>query len=191
MPLGFIYGAHILFWLPAAIRMASDRLRPPAQTDAPAVQAPQAAPGAQAALWAHMVGFFFLYFGIGRGVFGGGQPGLPWVGAALIGLGLGLFAWALWTFRSWRLLAKLDEGHQLCTNGPFAVVRHPIYAAIDLLAIGTAIWLPLPEIVLGAVLIAVVSDVRARLEERLLVAAFGAAYTAQMARVRRFVPGIY
>ncbi len=48
--------------------------------------------------------------------------------------------WALDYFRSWRFRAKLDEGHQLATGGPFRLLRHPIYMGLNLLALGSAFW---------------------------------------------------
>jgi hypothetical protein len=80
---------------------------------------------------------------------------------------------ALVFFRSWRFHAKLDEGHQLATGGPFRLVRHPIYAGLNLLALGSAIWAPSPIIWAGFALIAIGSDLRARSEEKLLERAFG------------------
>jgi protein-S-isoprenylcysteine O-methyltransferase Ste14 len=191
-PPGLVYAAHGVFWSPMLVRVIADRLHAaPVSPDGPVAAAPQAAPGAKAALWGHMAAFGFLYFGVGHAVFGGGTPSWPLPGLALVLLGAALFAWSLWVFRSWRLLAKLDEGHQLCTDGPFGLVRHPIYTALDLLGIGTALWVPNPFVIIGAVLLVVFSDVRARLEERLLVGAFGAAYSTYMARSRRFVPFVY
>ena len=188
MPPVAIYAAHALFWSPAALRIIAGKR---GDTAGPSTDRVHSARGARAALWAHCVGFFLLYFGIGRAAFGGGSSFLPGAGLAIIALGTALFALTLWVFRSWRLLTKLDEGHQLYTAGPFRLVRHPIYTALDLLALGSALWIPLPEVIAGAALIALVSDVRARLEEGLLLEAFGAEYAAYKARTRRFLPWVY
>jgi protein-S-isoprenylcysteine O-methyltransferase Ste14 len=37
---------------------------------------------------------------------------------------------------------KIEPGHQLATNGPFRLVRHPIYLGVDLMVLGTALWIP-------------------------------------------------
>ena len=62
------------------------------------------------------------------------------IGAAAILIGGVLFASAYATFRWWRLLPEVEAGHRLCTSGPYRLVRHPMYVALDLLGIGTAVW---------------------------------------------------
>ena len=99
--------------------------------------------------------------------------------------------WTFWVFESWRLRAKIESDHQLTTDGPFRHVRHPIYLAIDLLALGSAIWAPLLFTFLGLALIAIAGDLRARAEEKVLLTAFGDRYREYMKRTYRFIPGIY
>ena len=99
--------------------------------------------------------------------------------------------WALVYFRSWRFRATLDNGHQLATAGPFRILRHPIYMGLNLLALGTALWVPTAIVWTAFVLMAIGSDLRARAEEILLKQAFDPAYGEYCARTRRFVPGIY
>jgi protein-S-isoprenylcysteine O-methyltransferase Ste14 len=62
---------------------------------------------------------------------------------------------------------------------------------LNLLALGTAIWVPTTLVWAGFILMAVGSDLRARAEEPLLVGAFGHTYREYMARTRRFIPGVY
>ncbi|HYL05466.1 MAG TPA: isoprenylcysteine carboxylmethyltransferase family protein, partial [Thermoanaerobaculia bacterium] len=112
-------------------------------------------------------------------------------GAILMLAAAALAAWALAVFRSWRLAARIERGHELCTGGPFRWVRHPIYLAMDLLALGSWLWAPTATAGLGAVLVALAGDLRARTEERLLHDTYGQAYDTYLRRARRFVPGIY
>ena len=54
-------------------------------------------------------------------------------------LALGL---ALWTFKHNRLgnfniIPDIKEGCQLITSGPYAYIRHPMYSAVLLFALGT------------------------------------------------------
>ena len=102
-----------------------------------------------------------------------------------------LAGWALAVFRSWRLRASLDPGHELCTAGPFRLIRNPIYLAMDLLALGSWLWMPTALVALGALLVALGGDLRARGEERLLLEVFGQRYAEYRRRVRRFLPGVY
>jgi protein-S-isoprenylcysteine O-methyltransferase Ste14 len=94
--------------------------------------------------------------------------------------------------KEWSLTARLVEGHQLATSGPYALVRHPIYSGMlgMLLATGLAIshWLAL----LAALIIFFVgTTIRVRSEEKLLREAFGEKFESYARRVRAIVPGLY
>ena len=153
------------------------------------------APFSRALLAVHMLAFAVMYLGMANAVFPrrvpNWFPGQRVVGSMVIASGALLATWALVHFRSWRFRAKLEEGHQLATGGPFRIVRHPIYMGLNLLALGTAVWVPTVLVWVGLVLMAVGSDLRARAEEALLERAFGDSYRKYIARTRRFVPGIY
>ena len=113
------------------------------------------------------------------------------IGAVII-LSADTFMW--WSFmalQSWRLLPTVEAGHELCTTGPYGFVRHPIYLAVDLLGIGSAIWAATPVAGLAAILLVIGGDLRARAEEKVLVEAFRDRYRSYMLRVRRTLPGIY
>ena len=62
---------------------------------------------------------------------------------------------------------------------------------LNLLALGSAIWVPTSVVWAAFVLMAIGSDLRARAEESLLIQVFGSSYREYYARTRRFVPGIY
>lgn len=193
-----IYLVHTAFWGAFGATQLFLRLRDPARTavsEAPATEIETIAPHSRALLILHSVGFGAMYFGIGQGVFGNRVPawfsGQRIVGSVVMMIGAAMMSWALIWFRSWRFRAKLDAGHQLATGGPFRWVRHPIYLGLDLLALGTAIWIPSPACWVGLVLMVLGSDLRGRAEERLLTDAFGSAYSTYAARTARFLPGIY
>ena len=94
-------------------------------------------------------------------------------------------------FRSWRLQAALTAEHQLCTEGPFRLVRHPIYTGMMLLTLGTFLLAPNTLTLLGIAANFLAGDSRARAEERLLTGVFGDRYVAYMSRTKRFIPGVY
>ena len=73
-------------------------------------------------------------------------------------------------------------GQQLRTEGVYAVVRHPIYGALILLALGVAL-LTSPWTLIPALALAVVLDLKRRVEEEFLAATF-----ADYADYRRAVP---
>lgn len=113
--------------------------------------------------------------------------------ALLVGGALAVFVWSAATMgRQWSLVARTRSDHVLVTSGPFAHVRHPIYAALALVLAGMALalghgprWLP------AFAVYAFGTALRVRIEERLLAAAFGADHGAYAARVKRFVPGLF
>jgi protein-S-isoprenylcysteine O-methyltransferase Ste14 len=118
-------------------------------------------------------------------------PAVLLVGAGLLLAAIGLGGYAYWTLAGSHA-ARSDPRPEatLVTTGPYAWLRHPIYAAWIVGSTGY-------ELVLGSVLGLVVAvglalfyDRRARHEERLLVAAYPA-YPAYRTRVARFLPGIY
>jgi protein-S-isoprenylcysteine O-methyltransferase Ste14 len=92
--------------------------------------------------------------------------------------------------KQWSYEARVIEGHELVTSGPYAWVRHPIYTAMlgKLLASNFAFgaWLGLP--IAGTILV-VGTLIRIGAEEKLLRATFGAAYDEYARRVPAFVPG--
>jgi protein-S-isoprenylcysteine O-methyltransferase Ste14 len=194
-----IYVVHGCFWGTFAITRLVLRSRDgkagAAPTAAVAAQGEQTAPFSRVLVAFHMLAFGLMYFGLANAVLPNRVPewfiGQRVVGAAVIAVGAALAAWALAYFRSWRFRAKLDEGHQLATGGPFALLRHPIYMALNLLALGTALWAPTVITWSAVALMALGSDLRARAEERLLEQSFGAVYRDYRARTRRFIPGLY
>jgi protein-S-isoprenylcysteine O-methyltransferase Ste14 len=133
--------------------------------------------------------------GIGAAAFGTHVavlfPGQPLAGGVVIALGALLCGWAVLYFRSWRFRAALEVGHELATGGPFRFLRHPIYMSLNLLALGSALWLPAPILWVAVVLMIAGSELRARAEDSLLRRSFGDAYVSYCKRTARFVPGVY
>jgi len=111
---------------------------------------------------------------------------------ALIGGSMWMVVAAVRTLgRQWSLAARVIDGHELITAGPYRLVRHPIYSGMlgMLVATGIAVtrwwWLPI-----GVALYVAGTLIRTRAEERLLRGQFGAAYDAYAARVSALVPFI-
>jgi protein-S-isoprenylcysteine O-methyltransferase Ste14 len=136
---------------------------------------------------------FSLCFAVERPL--GRAPGavesiLCWLGVAL--------AWAsAWlTIQSvrvlgheWSLEARLLQGHRLVTQGPYRHVRHPIYAAMLGLLVGTGLNVTLwPALVGGVTLYLVGTHLRTRVEEGLLLQQFGDEYARYAAQVPALLP---
>ena len=91
--------------------------------------------------------------------------------------------------KQWSLAARVLEGHKLVTEGPYNVVRNPIYTGMFgmLLATGLAVshWLGLS---MAIVVFAIGTSIRVRSEEKLLREAFGAEFDDYARRVPAVVP---
>jgi len=125
----------------------------------------------------------------------GGKGLWPLAAVAFLSLALAVGAIALVVAakkhlgRQWALAARVVEGHKLVTDGPFAVVRHPIYLAMGLLllspVIGFSSWLGAG---LSIALFAAGTVLRIRAEEDVLAQAFGREYAEYRERVPAFLP---
>jgi len=196
----FIYGVHTVFWWAFVISRWIVK-RSAGKSATPAAPPTSSSGDARTARWSrallvfHSTAFGTMYFGIGYAVLRGRVPfwfaGQRIVGTGVIVIGAALVAWAVLHFRSWRFRAALSEAHQLATGGPFSLLRHPIYMGLDLLALGSAIWVPTPTLWIAVLLMAIGSDLRARAEERILEEAFGDSYRGYCRRTPRFLPYVY
>jgi len=198
-----IYGVHGMFWTSFGVTLLILRViygrdreaaAPEART-APTTEATHTARHSRALLAFHSIAFAVMYFGIALAVFGRRVPvsfdGQRGLGTLVIAIGAALMVFTMIHFRSWRFRATLDRGHQLATGGTFRLLRHPIYMSLNLLALGSAIWIPSVPLWISVVLMAVGSDLRGRAEERILEDAFGETYRAYCRGTSRFVPYVY
>ena len=126
-----------------------------------------------------------------------GSSGMEWGLAALTVAIAVVSVWLVnWAARrlgkQWALAARLVEGHTLIQDGPYRLVRNPIYTGMFgmLLATGLAAgrWIPL---LVAMVLFAVGTYIRIRTEERLLRQAFGSEFEEYARKVPALIPGVY
>jgi protein-S-isoprenylcysteine O-methyltransferase Ste14 len=87
-------------------------------------------------------------------------------------------------------LPKPSASATLVDHGLYGSVRHPIYAALVLVAVGWSIATLSPLALALTGLLAVVLDLKSRREEVWLRERFPG-YAAYAARTSRFIPGIY
>ena len=103
--------------------------------------------------------------------------------------GLALAIWARVTLgRDWSVNVTLKEGHELVTSGPYASIRHPIYTAVILLAIGLFLLVESLGAAIGVAVFALGCWIKLRQEEALMTGQFPDSYPAYMARTRRLIP---
>jgi protein-S-isoprenylcysteine O-methyltransferase Ste14 len=94
--------------------------------------------------------------------------------------------------RQWALMARVIEGHELISQGPYAVVRNPIYLAMLGMSLATGLVVSRWEALVGAtVVFAVGTAIRIRAEENLLREAFGAKFDDYARRVPAFLPRLW
>jgi protein-S-isoprenylcysteine O-methyltransferase Ste14 len=195
----FLYTVHSAFWMAFVLTLFILRRRDKdagrASGAARAAQPEKTAPFSRALVAFHGCAFGLMYFGMGAAIIPGQVPfwfrGQRVAGTLAIAAGAALVVWALVHFRSWRFRAKLDSVHQLATEGPFRFLRHPIYMGLNLLALGSALWVPTAALWVAFLLMTIGGDLRARAEEKLLEQVFGSRYREYQAQTPRFVPGVY
>ncbi|MFC7476169.1 methyltransferase family protein [Dankookia sp. GCM10030260] len=139
----------------------------------------------------------FWLFGMGRDAAGHGFAGLPgWLQVLGALLFLGGYAMTAWTFAansfaSPAVRMQPERGHHVIDTGPYAHVRHPMYAGALLLFLGMPLLLGSPLGLLGFPIGAAVLALRTRWEEAALRAGLPG-YDDYTHRVRcRFVPGLW
>ena len=104
-------------------------------------------------------------------------------------------AFAIWSRRSlrnnWSGQVAIIEDQQFIRGGPYAIVRHPIYAGMLLALLGTALVSSTVGGLLGLVLAILSLWQKAYLEEQFLMVEFGEQYAAYQRQVKFLIPFIY
>ncbi len=114
-------------------------------------------------------------------------------GIVCLAVGLWLFARShahLGT--NWSITLELREKHQLVTQGIYRHIRHPMYLALLVYALGQA--LVLPNWIAGpsyGVAMVVLVAFRLGAEERMMLEEFGRDYETYVRRTKRLVPGVW
>jgi protein-S-isoprenylcysteine O-methyltransferase Ste14 len=117
------------------------------------------------------------------------EDALVLAGAALVFLGAGLALSARLRLGRWFTgTLGVKVGHELVSDGPYAVTRHPMYTGMLTMVLGAAlVWNSVLTLTLALLLI-VPFVIQARIEEPLLEAHFGEAYREYRRRVPRMLP---
>lgn len=114
---------------------------------------------------------------------------LDWVGVALSFAGCLIAIWARLTLgRNWSAQVSLKTGHELVRSGPYAYIRHPIYAGLLLAVVGTAIVLGEWRGIAAITLIAIAHGLKARIEEQFLISQFGEEYAHYREKTGFLIP---
>ncbi|WP_405866026.1 methyltransferase family protein [Streptomyces sp. NBC_00005] len=117
------------------------------------------------------------------------QPELALLGGLLVVASTALLLWARWVLGTmWASVPLLQEHHELRTDGPYRLVRHPIYTGLlglaigGMLACGFGVWTAIVAVAIPWLLR------RVRIEDGLMAGQFGSSYDAYRARVPALLP---
>lgn len=118
-----------------------------------------------------LLGYFVVYWVAGKTC----DTSSPIDAIAVVGAGVyllsgALTAWALGENRYAEAVSRVQEerGQRVCSTGPYAFVRHPMYAAIIMWCIAVVMVLPSVWVGLVAFAVAAVIVVRTALEDEML-----------------------
>ena len=120
------------------------------------------------------------------------EHGVHAAGVALFAAGLvATFGAQVAMGASWRIGVEESERTDLVSDGPFAIVRNPIYSAMLPAVAGLVLVAPSVPALAGWVLLLLALELQVRVvEEPHLLRTHGDLYAGYAARVGRFVPGV-
>ncbi|HTP12132.1 MAG TPA: isoprenylcysteine carboxylmethyltransferase family protein [Bacteroidota bacterium] len=91
--------------------------------------------------------------------------------------------------KQWSMAARLVEGHDLVTDGPYELVRHPIYTGMLGMMLATGVAISHWYVVVVALFFGWAgTTIRIRSEEQLLRKNFGASFDEYARRVPALIP---
>ena len=168
--------------------LLAERLRPMMQKDQPAADKKfMLAFGVVALIW-------FLAIGLDQRYHASEVPlALQALGWTMLVLSTGFIMWVMRenSFAAPVVKLQTERGHRVVSTGPYAWVRHPMYSGTVLFFVGAPLLLGSWWGVAMSPLFIVLFAIRARIEERALLAGLPG-YADYMARVRyRLVPGLW
>lgn len=118
------------------------------------------------------------------------------VGLTLYILGMGFMLWARRTLgKNWglstSLRVKLHDSQELVRNGPYAIVRHPMYFGAWVFMLGLLLLYPMWVMLIFMVSMLASLSMRARREEIALSDRFGDQWVEYRKRTKFIIPFIY
>jgi protein-S-isoprenylcysteine O-methyltransferase Ste14 len=116
-----------------------------------------------------------------------------WAGWTMTAVAAGGFAFTWWARVTlgdlWSSAVSRKENHVIVERGPYGLVRHPIYTGLIAAAFATAVEVGSAQALAGAALMSLGFWMKARLEERFLMAQLGeGAYADYRRRIPMLAP---
>jgi protein-S-isoprenylcysteine O-methyltransferase Ste14 len=91
--------------------------------------------------------------------------------------------------RQWRLDAGLSSDHELVMTGPYRIIRHPIYTSMLCVLLGTGFMISSWPLFVTALAVFIVgTEIRVRIEDKLLASRFGDRFLAYQRSVGAYIP---
>jgi protein-S-isoprenylcysteine O-methyltransferase Ste14 len=91
--------------------------------------------------------------------------------------------------QQWRMDAGLNADHELVRAGAYRILRHPIYASMLCVFLGTGFMIaPWPWFLAAAVVFFIGTEIRVRIEDGLLVSRFGEQFREYANSTSAYVP---
>lgn len=168
--------------------LLAERMRPTMQSGQPLADKKfMLAFGFVALIW-------FLAIGLDQRMHASRVPlALQALGLAMLLLSSGFIIWVMRenSFAAPVVKLQSERGHRVVSTGPYAFVRHPMYGATSLFFVGAPLLLGSWWGVAMSPLFVLLFAIRARIEERALIAGLPG-YADYTTRVRyRLVPGLW
>lgn len=118
---------------------------------------------------------------------------LGWAGVAVMALGVGVRAWAARTLgESYTRTLRVYAGQRVIDSGPYALIRHPGYAADILMWLGYGLaWTNVAAVLVATFPTSLAYLYRIAVEEAMLRERLGAEYERYAARRARLIPRVY
>ena len=113
-------------------------------------------------------------------------------GLALTFIGVAFAVWArVFLGRNWSGAVTVKKDHELIRNGPYAIVRHPIYTGALVALLGTAIVFAEARGLVSVGIATIALCVKLLHEERFMTEQFGAEYAKYSQKVKRLIPFVW
>lgn len=114
------------------------------------------------------------------------------IGLVLTIVGCLFAAWARIALgANWSGAATVKAGHELVTEGPYSLARHPIYTGLLTAVAGTSLVIGEWRSIVGIIVIFIALAAKISQEERLMLQEFPDAYAQYRRRVRALIPGVF
>ncbi len=117
-----------------------------------------------------------------------------WVSLLGLAILIGSLAFTLWARRTlgtmWTRDPVVKQGHELRTDGPYGITRHPIYTGMLGMLLGSVLLAGFGQWTVLLPVLLVLFEIKLHIEEQLMVATFPDEYPRYRRQVPQLIPGL-